>query len=162
MTVVGNAELSDADRRFVASSKTVVRFNDMDHARAGDRATVRVVRLPSAWSPQIEIDAPVWYVAPVRLMLPPNVTMATLVYERQYEREYEPEAHHAFSPLFPSCAAPRCADRARAGPSTGAVVLSALSESTNVSKIHVLGMNWNGPAYLHVDFASANSVATMA
>ena len=81
LTVVGNAELSDADRAFVASRRRVVRFNDMNYAREGDDTTVHVVRLPSAWAPRIRVDAPVWYVTPLRAMLPDDARFYTWVYE---------------------------------------------------------------------------------
>ena len=162
VTVVGNAELAATDRKFIASSSTIIRFNDINNARHGDVTTYHVVRLPSAKQPHIPVHAPVWYVSPLKHIIPPNASMATVVHEPQYDFEY---AHlgveRGIRILFPSCGDSRCmTDRAFAGPSTGAVILSALSESPDVSKIHVVGMNWNGPAYLHTDFAWRGMIRT--
>lgn len=161
VTVVGNADLSKGDRKFIASSSKVIRFNDIHNANNGDVTTYHVIRLPSAGKPQIAVHAPVWYVSPLRRILPQNVSMSTIVYERQYELQYIHEADKGLRVLFPSCGDSRCAtDHTLAGSSTGGVVLSALSESPNVTKVHVLGMNWNGPAYLHTDFAWRGMVRT--
>lgn len=159
ITVVGNAELSDADRRFISTSDAVVRFNDMNYAMAGDRTSVHVVRLPSAWAPRVPVDAPVWYVTPRRSMLPTNASYVTLVYERQYESG----AGTPVPRLFPSCrdCGWRCLqNRTFAGPSTGAAVISALVDLPDVSTIHVIGMNWNGDPSMHIDFAWRDMVRT--
>lgn len=153
VTVVGNAELSDSDRRFIASSEQVIRFNDMNYALESDQTSVHVVRLPSAWAPRFAVDAPVWYVAPLSSMVEDNASFFTPVYEWQYRWAYEETM--TVPRLFPSCdCGSRCLhNQTTAGPSTGAAIISALVESPAISTIHVVGMNWKGPSSLHIDFA---------
>ena len=159
-TVVGNAELTDAERseiRWRAQGSTVVRFNDLNHALKDDITNVHVVRLPSAWSPRFAVTAPKLYVTPCDRFLPDADVARIYVHEPQYS-----SCTRGPRRIFAtSCAA--CGDRCNAnstyaGPSTGAALLSFLQNMESVATIHVYGMNWNGSPDMHIDFADATLV----
>ena len=148
MAVVGNGPLSEGNRVAIARRAEVVRFNDARSWRPGERTTQLVVRHPSAFPPPVGCCAGValWHVGV------DATDNATLVYERGYGAR---NAADATARLFPNCTScPWCYhNRTYAGPSTGAVVLSVLQSRADVRRMDVFGMNWNGDAQMHVDFA---------
>lgn len=161
-TVVGNADLTDAERSEIrrrADGSTVVRFNDLTHAREGDKTDLHVVRLPSAWPPRFAVAAPKLYVTPCDRFLPDAAAPHLHAYESQYS-----SCARGPRRIFAACAAcgdsrDRClANATYAGPSTGAALLSVLQDAENVTAIHVFGMNWNGQPDVHIDFADPDLV----
>lgn len=157
IAVVGNGPISEGDRAAIEAHRVVVRFNDANYIREGERTTLRVVRAPTSRDPKVFVAAPIWSVSPVESYVPSNAAFATPVFERQYGTRNWIDST---SVIFPSCAP--CASCAQAGtfagPSTGAVALSVLNELPEVSRVDVFGMNWNGPAKIHVDFANRTLV----
>tara|TARA_B100000575_G_C23074098_1_gene618677 strand:+ start:107 stop:856 length:750 start_codon:yes stop_codon:yes gene_type:complete len=156
VAVVGNGPISHADRKAIAKASKVVRFNDVNNFWEGERTTLRVVRHPS-WFTLKHVGAPTWHVVPTDGLAPKDAEIITGVYERQHTNDnILPDD----SRLFPSCF---CGDsclqaKTWAGPSTGGVALSVLQELENVDVINVYGMNWNGPADMHIDFANRTMV----
>jgi len=156
VAVVGNGPISRADRREIEEAAVVIRFNDVNNYWEGEKTTLRVVRHPS-WFTLKHISVPKWHVAPTDGLAPSDAALVTGVYERQHGSEnLLPDTAR----LFPSC---NCGDdclesRTWAGPSTGGVALSVLQEIQNVETIDVYGMNWNGPADMHIDFANRTMV----
>ena len=163
VTVVGNGPLRAADRAAIARQRTatpIVRFNDVKTLRAGERTTLRLVRWPSAHA--APCAAPVWYVTHLPpSTLPPDVVQNyTLVYERDKGEKNALDPRREDVRVFPDC--PGCGaacdhNATDAGPSTGAVALSALQQDPGIVRIDVYGMNWNGPAY-HLDFVNRTLV----
>ena len=157
VAVVGNGPISRQDRKEIAQANKVVRFNDVNNYWEGERTTLRVVRHPS-WFTLKQVNAPKWHVAPTDGLAPNDAELITGVYERQHSNDnILPDDRR----LFPSC---WCGDsclqkQTWAGPSTGGVALSVLQELQNVETIHVYGMNWNGPADMHIDFANGTMIA---
>ena len=153
VAVVGNGPLSGGDRVAIARRAEVVRFNDARSWWPGERTTQLVVRHPSALPPPVGCctGVPLWHVGV------DAANNATLVYERAYGAR---NAADATARLFPGCTpCPLCYhNRTYAGPSTGAVVLSVLQARADVRRIDVFGMNWNGDAEMHVDFADRSLV----
>lgn len=151
VAVVGNGPISHADRTAIESHQIVVRFNDVNYMHAGERTTIHVVREPTSLKPKVPVSAPIWAVSPVESYVPADAAWSTPVYERQYKGQNWISDDAV---IFPQCGG--CADCLQsgtfAGPSTGAVALSELNELEGVSKIDVFGMNWNGPARIHIDF----------
>jgi hypothetical protein len=149
--VVGNGPLGDADRSLIekgAKDSIVVRFNDENNFVAGDPVDVHVVRHPS-WGGRKNgiVD---WHVAPFRAWVPIGSTVTSIVFENQYAGQSDASSNQV---LFAStCNSSDCwTNRTKYGASTGAIVISALSESTLVKNISVFGMNWHG-APDHLDF----------
>ena len=86
-----------------------------------------------------------------------DLNTLSLVYESQYGNlNKAPVA----SRIFPNCKDCRnCSqNQTYAGPSSGALVLSALQEFDAVKIIEVFGMNWHGDRAMHIDFADSNIV----
>lgn len=152
VAVVGNGPISRADRVEIAEATVVIRFNDVNNYLEGEKTTLRVVRHPS-WFTLKHVGAPKWHVVPTDALAPSSAALVTAVYERQHGRDnIAPDTTR----LFPGC---WCGDaclhnQTWAGPSTGGVALSVLQEIRNVETIDVYGMNWNGPAEMHADFAN--------
>ena len=90
-------------------------------------------------------------------MAPDSAQVFTPVYEPQYGSDNQLPRN---SRIFPNCnCGDSCLERGRfAGPSTGAVALSQLQQIPDVSTIRVFGMNWNGDADVHIDFANRTLV----
>ena len=155
--VVGNGPLSEWDRIDIGRHVLVVRLNDAREWRPGDRMTRLVVRYPSARSPPSGCrNVPLDCVTPVSI--PHTMCNEThWVYEPQYR---ENNILWSDARLFPDC--PNCPfcyhNQTYAGPSTGAVVLSALQVRQDVRRIDVYGMNWNGDSRMHVDFSDRTLV----
>jgi len=152
IAIVGNGPLHESDRVKIAMASRILRFNDCNNRRDGEKTTLRVVRHPS-WFTFQHIGAPIWHVAPTASLLPSDAQLFTPVYERQHA------GHNLIGPdarIFPSCdCGPSCLQATTwAGPSTGAVALSVLQEMESVSEIHVFGFNSNGDAKMHIDFAN--------
>lgn len=152
VAVVGNGPISRQDRREIAEASKVIRFNDVNNFWEGEKTTLRVVRHPS-WFTLKHVGAPKWHVAPTNGLAPDDAALVTGVYERQHGHD---NILSSDARLFPSC---YCNDDCLqsttwAGPSTGGIALSVLQELENVETIDVYGMNWNGPADMHVDFAN--------
>jgi len=157
--VIGNGLLFVSDSELVRSmQRCVVRFNDVNSWRAGDRTDVHVVRHPSSFLTEWN-DVPTWHVAVRKDQLPSDATTATstLVYETQYGLQNEAPSDERIFPRCASCEFCRV-NGTLAGPSTGALVLSALEEAASVRQIDVFGMNWNGNREMHVDFADPDLV----
>ena len=158
--VVGNGPLSASDRTAIEQYAEVVRLNDATSCRPGERTTRLVIRHPSAWAAPASCVAnvPVEYVAvvPDAPALPAHANV-TWVYEPQYGARSRAPAD---ARIFARCArCPMCYhNRTFAGPSTGAVVLSALQERADVRRIDVYGMNWHGNRRMHGDFADRTLV----
>jgi hypothetical protein len=152
ISVVGNGPISEEDRAEIAKSTSVLRFNDMNSRRFGEKTSLRVVRHPS-WITFQHTDAPLWHVAPTTQLVPSDAQLFTPVYESQH-------GHHnligAGARIFPSCnCGPSCLQASTwAGPSTGAVALSVLQELPTIERIEVYGFNGNGNADMHIDFAN--------
>lgn len=158
VAVVGNGPISHADRHAISKASRVVRFNDVNNFWEGEKTTLRVVRHPS-WFTLKHVGAPKWHVAPTDHLAPSDALLFTAVYERQHHGDNILDAD---ARIFPSCACgDSCLQAATwAGPSTGAIALSALQELENVERIDVYGMNWNGNSDMHVDFANRTIVPT--
>lgn len=156
VAVVGNGPISRADRKEIAQASRVIRFNDVNNYWEGEKTTLRVVRHPS-WFTLKHVGAPKWHVAPTDNLAPSDAELVTGVYERQHGSD---NILPASTRLFPSCfCGDSCLESATwAGPSTGGVALSVLQELDNVATINVYGMNWNGPADMHIDFANGTMV----
>lgn len=156
VAVVGNGPISRADRAEIAKAAKVIRFNDVNNYWEGEKTTLRVVRHPS-WFTLKHVGAPKWHVAPTAELSPSNAELLTGVYERQHGGD---NLLSDSTKLFPSCfCGPSCLQATTwAGPSTGGVALSVLQEISNVERIDVYGMNWNGPADMHIDFANTTIV----
>ena len=152
ISVVGNGPISEEDRAEIAKSTSVLRFNDANNYRDGEKTTLRVVRHPS-WFMLQHIGAPLWHVAPTTDLVPSNARLFTPVYESQH-------GHHnlisAGARIFPSCnCGPSCLQASTwAGPSTGAVALSVLQELPTIERIEEYGFNGNGDAKMHIDIAN--------
>jgi hypothetical protein len=151
VAVVGNGPISRKDRHSIESHSIVVRFNDVNYMLAGEKTTIHVVREPTSLKPKVHVDAPIWSISPVKSYVPNKSVFSTPVYERQYGSQNW-ASHSAV--IFPTCnGCDSCAQAGTfAGPSTGAVALSELNELEAITKIDVFGMNWNGPARVHIDF----------
>lgn len=151
MTVVGNAELSDADRELIRRSSNVIRFNDMNYLRLGEKTTTHVIRFPSASHSRVKINAVDFYIVPCVSYLPrPHTNFSVMC-----ETGYDCCKINRTGRVFPSChsCGHRCLyNETYAGPSTGAIVLSMLQESDAIDTIVVLGMNWMGSPLVHIDF----------
>jgi len=157
VAVVGNGPISEGDRRTIEAHGVVVRFNDANYLRAGEKTTLRVVREPTALSPKVSIDAPIWSISPVESFVPNTAKLATPVYESQYGGDNWISSN---SVIFPSCSTcESCAQSGTfAGPSTGAAAISELNELDEIAKINVFGMNWAGAARIHIDFENKTLV----
>jgi hypothetical protein len=156
VAVVGNGPLTHADRDAIARAPVVVRFNDVKNWVAGEHTTLRVVRWPSAHGASA-CAAPVWYVTHDAASLPAQSNY-TQVYERaQAHNDLDPTRADVRVFAHCNCGAACDENRTAYGPSTGAVVLSALQASPRVARIDVFGMNWNGPTY-HIDFLNKTLV----
>lgn len=156
IAVVGNGPLTLSDRARIALSSVVIRFNDVNNKIKGEKTTVRVVRHPS-WFTFKDAIHPDWHVSPHWTSVPEGAKVVTYIYESQHGRG---NTAMADARLFPSC---ECGDsclhrKGWAGPSTGAAALSLLQETANITYIHVFGMNWNGDAEMHTDFANKSVV----
>jgi len=156
VAVVGNGPISRADRREIALASRVVRFNDVNNYWEGEKTTLRVIRHPS-WFTLKHVGAPKWHVAPTDHLAPEDAALVTGVYETQHRGD---NIIPLTTRLFPSCF---CGDsclqsQTWAGPSTGGVALSVLQDIENIETISVYGMNWNGPAEMHIDFANQTMV----
>ena len=158
VAVVGNGPISFWDRDEIEDSHVVVRFNDCNFLKPNERTTLRVVRHPSARAPSVPVHAPVWHIAYNSRFVHNDAAVFTPVYEAQYGGDNELPSS---ARIFPSChCGDSCLQRGRfAGPSTGAVALSQLQQLDEVSKIKVFGMNWNGDANVHIDFANRSLVS---
>ena len=156
VAVVGNGPISRADRAEIAKASRVIRFNDVNNYWEGEKTTLRVVRHPS-WFTLKHVGAPKWHVAPTDGLAPNDADLVTGVYERQHKGDnLLPDTAR----LFPSCfCGPSCLQAVTwAGPSTGGVALSVLQDLEHVETINVYGMNWNGPADMHIDFANRTMI----
>jgi hypothetical protein len=156
VAVVGNGPISRADRAAIGKAARVIRFNDVNNFWEGEKTTLRVVRHPS-WFTLKHVGAPKWHVSPTDNLAPNDAELVTGVYERQHGND---NILPASSQLFPSCfCGPSCLQATTwAGPSTGGVALSVLQDINNIATIDVYGMNWNGPADMHIDFANGTIV----
>lgn len=156
VAVVGNGPLSVSDRALIAFSSIVIRFNDVNNKLKGEKTTVRVVRHPS-WFTFKHVVHPEWHVSPKAADIPSDARVVTYVYESQHGLS---NAVNASERLFPSCnCGPSCLHSTGwAGPSTGGAALSLLQEVSDIRHIHVFGMNWNGDADMHTDFANKSIV----
>jgi hypothetical protein len=169
VAVVGNGEISEADRGVVDCADMVIRFNDCSYFRKGDKTSLRVVRHPFPLQHEL-VHAPVWHVAPHRQLceshrpgLPlllcslQEVEVFSPVYQSEYgsANELDDKAR-----IFPGCDARDSNLHAKryGGPSSGGLVLSELEQTAAVARIHVVGMNWNGNPDLHIDFANSSLV----
>lgn len=157
IAVVGNGPLSLLNRARIATFSIVFRFNDVNNKWSGEKTTVRVVRHPS-WFTFKKTVKPEWHVSPYQSDVPVDAAVVTYVYESQHGTENTAPPN---SQLFPSCdCGPACSHASGwAGPSTGGAALSLLQEVPNITAIHVFGMNWNGDADMHTDFANSSIVA---
>ena len=157
LAVVGNGPLHEGDYARIVVAQCVVRFNDVDNWKTGDSTDVRVVRHPSAIDADW-IDAPIWHIA-VFPQQAPDATdeVLTLVFEPQYGKE---NVASETSRIFPRC--DKCdhcfENKTFAGPSSGAIVISALQGWPHVKSIDVFGMNWHGDPHMHIDFADPQLV----
>jgi hypothetical protein len=157
IAVVGNGPISEADRAAIEAHQVVVRFNDVNFMRRGERVTLHVVREPTAMEPRVPVDAPIWDVSPMRSFLRSDAALTSPVYERDYN---DAEWTSPNSVIFPSCGiCPSCRQaNSFAGPSTGALAISELNELDAVNRIDVYGMNWVGAARIHIDFENKTLV----
>jgi len=155
VTVVGNGPISEVDRKAIAASKFVIRFNDCNFLRDGEKTSLRVMRHPSQ-PPKVHINAPIWHVSPRYSAMWDN-SITTLNYEAQMGARNDASEN---ARIFPNCnCGPSCLEKsATAGASTGAVALSVLEGIPQVKRINVFGMNWRGSSYLHVDFMNTSLV----
>lgn len=156
VAVVGNGPISEVDRQEIAKHGFIIRFNDANFLRAGEKTSLHVIRHPSNPS-KVAIDAPIWHVSP-RLSPMWASGIATLNYESQMGARNDAPPN---SRIFTACnCGPSCfenSNTAWAGASTGAAALSVLHGMPEVKKINVYGMNWNGPTY-HIDFENTSLV----
>ena len=157
IAVVGNGPISEADRAEIETHDVVVRFNDANFYRLGEKVTLHVVREPTALDPSVPIDALIWDVSPLKAFLRYDAALTSPVYERDYHDE---EWASPESIIFPSCGVcPDCKQAGTfAGPSTGAVAISELNELDAVNTMNVYGFNWNGAARIHIDFLNKSLV----
>lgn len=156
IAVVGNGPISQLDRASIAKHKFIVRFNDMNNLKPGEKTTLRAMRHPSD-PPKVHVDAPIWHIGPMMNPLWSD-QITTLGYEHQYgARNDAPQT----SRIFPHCnCGLSCIENKKdawAGASTGAVALSVLEGIPDVKKINVYGMNWAGESY-HIDFQNRSLV----
>jgi len=176
VAVVGNGPLHESDRVLINRSANVVRFNDMNNFRHGERTSVRVVRYPSALPPRHKCNATVWAVAVTPATLPDRaLPLLTWSYEPALTHLYVSsgpvgwaKGYHVFFPsaqvLEPwadtvrvfdgcrSCGIACFSNQTSAGPSTGTLILSELQAMPSVANVSVFGMNWGG-GMEHTDFA---------
>lgn len=155
VAVVGNGPISEVDRQNIAKSKFVIRFNDCNFLREGEKTSLRVMRHPSD-PPKIHVNSPIWHVSPRASPMWADDGILTLEYEPQFGPRNDLKESHR---IFPSCnCGPSCYARgATAGASTGAIALSVLEEMPEVKRINVFGMNWMGADY-HIDFKNTSLV----
>lgn len=167
VAVVGNGPLHEEDRIKINRSLNVVRFNDMNYWRSGEKVSLRAVHYPFARPPQTACTAPVWGLAPSPVDLPDSVALYTWTYEPALTHASINMVTYAFFPkvqvlepwqevvqFFEGCqdCGLKCySNQTSSGPSAGAVTLSELNSIPQVSRIDVFGMNWNG-GLEHVDF----------
>ena len=157
VAVVGNGPLHEYDRVAIDNANAVIRFNDMNYLRNGEKTTLRVVRKPSAVPPKVRVDVPIWYIAPTKSMVPSGAPVFTPVYERQYggDNDLPSDAR-----IFSGCGCgDSCLQRGTfAGPSTGAVALSQLQQLDAIGAVNIYGMNWAGRSDIHIDFRNSSLV----
>lgn len=144
--VVGNGHLSEVNRYAIQDrsiSDIVIRFNDMNSWRYGERVDVHVTRLQGGLSPVLPYDAEEWYVTVDPSSAPPRAALVLGVYESSRGPQ---NTVSSTMRLFSRCnPCPHCAHNwTLLGPSTGAIVLSYLQEDSLVHSIDIFGMNWNG------------------
>lgn len=175
VVVVGNGPLHESDRIAINRSKNVVRFNDMNYWRAGEKVSLRVVHYPFAKPPQTNCSAPVWGLAPSPVDLPESVALYTWTYEPALTHASINMVGYALFPkaqvlepwqelveYFEGCdgCGLKChSNQTSSGPSAGAVTLSELHAIQEIRHIDVYGMNWNG-GLEHVDFKYPDTVST--
>ena len=155
VTVVGNGPLSTLDRDAINQSACVIRFNDMKTWVDGDKVDVHALR-DNTMHLSGSSGAPVWPVISTRVGLAAvesESLQPIFVHETIHGQQTAPPT----KVLFPRCTARRPHSNATNGPSTGAAVIDALEAHDGVQRIHVYGMNWNGPPH-HVDFKHPQTV----
>ena len=157
--VVGNGPLYVADRARIAAADVVVRFNDLNNKWVGERTDVHVIRHPS-WISFKSVDPKfTWHVGSLSTQISNDSDLTSFIYETQHNTGNVAPSN---SRIFSSCP---CGDsclhsQTWAGPSTGAVALSALQEDPEVQNIEVFGMNWNGDSDAHIDFKNDSIVTS--
>ena len=155
--VVGNGPLFVSDHARIAMSDVVVRFNDVNNKWSAERTDIHVLRHPS-WITFKRIDPDItWHVGALADQMPEGAELVSYVFETQHSSGNMASSN---ARIFPSCnCGDSCLHRGTwAGPSTGAVALSALEEDPGVDSIHVFGMNWNGNEEAHIDFKNSTIV----
>lgn len=175
VAVVGNGPLYDSDRFAINRSRNVIRFNDMNYRRAGEKVSLRAVHYPFAKPPQTTCNAPIWGLAPSPADLPENVAVYTWTYEPAlthasinmlqyalYPKAQVLEPWQELVQYFEECdgCGLKChSNETSSGPSAGAVALSELHALEQIQHIDVYGMNWKG-GLEHVDFKYPDVVST--
>lgn len=157
ITVVGNGPLHDSDYADINASRYVLRFNDMNFYREGDRITVRIRRDSSKPAPSWVPKVPEWGVSHDKTRLPGSISAYTPLYSRYFG------SRNTLPPtvmLFPQCEASgsNWQNSTNVGPSTGAVILDQLQQHPQIERVDVFGMNWNSLAVKHIDFVNRTLV----
>ena len=155
--VVGNGPLRLLDRPKIAAADVVLRFNDLKNKWGTERTDVYVLRHPSWISFKSANAYATLHVGALPDHIPTDAALFEFVYEAQYTDENVASSGER---IFEGCecGASCLHASAIAGPSTGAVALSALQEEPSVKQIEIFGMNWLGDENLHIDFANSSIV----
>lgn len=156
--VVGNGPLFVSDHARILMSDVVVRFNDVKNKWSAERTDIHVIRHPSWFTLKQVSPQLTWHVGALSHQIPGDAELVSYVFETQHSSSNMTSRD---ARIFPSCnCGESCLHRSTwAGPSTGAVSISALEEDPGVRSIEVFGMNWNGDKEAHVDFKNNTIVS---
>lgn len=161
MKILDHVQILD-QRREIDASKCVVWFNDVKKYREGERVDIGVISSHIASDSSVSRfpgEAKIAFVKRREGFVPPSSSNGRVIgmVEAYDVNDNGGEGERL---LFQGCSKERRQGDAPHGGSTGGVVLSSLQGEESIKKIHVYGMNWNGPPDHHVDFSDSSLVQT--